>query len=136
MMLVLFCGWFCVLLSTFSISAKLNILSIRGGLVPEANEQGGDYYDQFQLDYGREDNVRIAGQMRGLIKSGKISSLPEKDPFLKWINEHLEKGPEEFVGRIKPYYVSFQINLISLLNFLFFYKTILHRLQILVEKVI
>lgn len=83
------------------------LLKYRGGLVPQASEVGDDYYEKFELDYGCEDDVRTAGSMRGFITAGKLSSLPEKDPFLKWVNEHLESGPEEAVGRIKPYYVSY-----------------------------
>ena len=74
-------------------------------LVPQAKEIGGDYYEQFHLDYGIEDNVRVAGALKGLIKSGKLSNLPEPDLFLKWLQEHLEKGPEPISGRLKPFYV-------------------------------
>mmetsp|Transcript_22054 Transcript_22054/g.36948 ORF Transcript_22054/g.36948 Transcript_22054/m.36948 type:complete len:238 (+) Transcript_22054:75-788(+) len=87
--------------------ARLNsLLQLRGGLVPQADEDGGGYYEQFQLDYGCEDNVRIAGSMRGLIRSGKLSSLPESDPFLKWLNDKLEKGAEAPDGRVKPFYAA------------------------------
>ena len=79
---------------------------IRGGLVPQASETGGNYYEQFELDYGTADKRRIAGSMRGFINGGKIASLPEADPFLKWMNENLEKGPETTPGRLKPFYVS------------------------------
>lgn len=85
-----------------------NLLTIRGGLVPEASQDGTEYYEKFNLDYGCEDNSRIAGSMRGFIKTGKLASLPETDPFLKWVNEHLENGAEEFTTRVKPYYVSFE----------------------------
>ena len=80
---------------------------IRGGLVPQASETGGNYYEQFELDYGTADKRRIAGSMRGFINGGKIASLPEIDPFLKWMNENLEKGPETTTGRLKPFYVSY-----------------------------
>jgi hypothetical protein len=82
-----------------------NLFGIRGGWVPQASEAGGDYFEKFEIDYGCQDNVRIAGSTRGLIKAGKLSSLPESDPFLKWVNEHLEKGQEEPNGRLKPFYV-------------------------------
>jgi hypothetical protein len=49
--------------------------------------------------------LRSAGSTRGIIKSGKLSELPETDSFLKWINEHLEKGPQPLSGRVKPFYV-------------------------------
>jgi hypothetical protein len=81
------------------------IFDIRGGLVPQASEAGGDYYEQFELDYGSADKRRVAGALRGFIRSGKLASLPEYDPFLKWLNEHLEKGPEPVSGRLKPFYV-------------------------------
>lgn len=84
-----------------------SILSIRGGLVPQADEAGGDYYEQFELDYGSADKRRVAGATRGFIRSGKLAGLPESDPFKKWLNQHLEKGAEPVSGRIKPFYVSF-----------------------------
>lgn len=64
-----------------------------------------DYYDQFELDYGCEDNVRVAGAVRGLIKTGSLTKLPQKDLFLKWLHSHLEKGNEPIVDRLKPFYV-------------------------------
>ena len=73
--------------------------------MPQASETG-DYYEQFELDYGSADKRRIAGALRGFIKSGKIASLPEADPFLKWLNENLEKGPETTPGRLKPFYAA------------------------------
>lgn len=82
------------------------IENFRGGYVPQVDEIGGDYYEKFNLDYGCVDNVRVAGFTRGLIQGGKLLSLPESDPFLKWVNEHLEKGPEDSGGRLKPYYVT------------------------------
>jgi hypothetical protein len=85
--------------------AQGKILTIRGGLVPQASEAGGDYYEQFELDYGSADKRRVAGALRGFIRSGKLASLPEYDPFLKWLNDHLEKGPEPVSGRLKPFYV-------------------------------
>ena len=85
-----------------------NVYRIRGGLVPQASETGGNYYEQFELDYGTADKRRIAGSMRGFINGGKIASLPEVDPFLKWMNENLEKGPETSPGRLKPFYVSYR----------------------------
>jgi len=80
------------------------VTSIRGGLVPEATPDG-EYYEKFQLDYGCEDNVRLAGRMMGLLKPGKISSLVEKDPLFSWLNEKLERGPQAPTTRFKPYYV-------------------------------
>jgi hypothetical protein len=81
------------------------VLRIRGGLVPQPSEDG-EYYEKFKIDYGCDDNVRIAGSMRGLIKSGKLTSLPHADPFIRWLNEKLEKGPQPPGGRVKPFYVS------------------------------
>ena len=88
-------------------SLQNQVLKIRGGLVPQADpESGKDYYEQFELDYGSIDRRRSAGSMKGFIRSGKIASIPESDPFRKWLNEHLEKGPPTSnTGRIKPFYV-------------------------------
>jgi len=64
------------------------------------------YYERFPLDYGCEDNIRIAGSMKGFIRTGRLSGLHESDPFFKWLNEKLENGPEVPSTRVKPYYVS------------------------------
>ena len=84
------------------------LLNLRGGAVPQASpsSNGDDYYEKFHLDYGCEDNIRIAGSMKGLIKSGKLSNLHENDKFLKWLNQKLEIGSELPTSRVKPYYVS------------------------------
>jgi hypothetical protein len=81
------------------------LLQIRGGTVPQADEAGSDYYEQFELDYGSADKRRVAGATRGFIKSGKLEGLPESDPFKQWLNQHLEKGAEPISGRLKPFYV-------------------------------
>ena len=88
------------------VSCSNTFLTLRGGLVPQAEGAGADYYEKFTLDYGCEDNTRIAGSTRGLIKSGKLSTLPTSDPFIKWLNEHLDIGEEELTGRVKPYYAA------------------------------
>jgi hypothetical protein len=85
------------------------IFKIRGGLVPQADEVGSDYYEKFELDYGSDDKSRVAGATRGFIRSGKLAGLPESDPFKKWLNQHLEKGAEPISGRVKPFYVSFMM---------------------------
>ena len=83
-------------------------LNIKGGLVDAPNEDsfGLDYYEQFELDYGSRDKERNAGALRGFLKTGALSSLPESDPFKKWLNKHLEEGPKEVKGRIKPFYAA------------------------------
>ena len=100
--LLLICAVLCLLCPAICII----LTDLRGGLVPQASEAGGDYYEQFQLDYGVNDKSRVAGSLRGFIKSGNIASLPESDLFFKWINKHLEAGPEPITGRLKPFYVS------------------------------
>ncbi len=107
MQLVLFTAALCVTLALGDGSrTTCIILRLRGGLVPQAEEGGDiDYYDKFKLDYGSDDTKRNAGAMRGFLPSGRLSSLPESDPFLKWWNKHLEDGPsEEINGRLKPFY--------------------------------
>ncbi len=80
-------------------------LALRGGAqLPEARD-ASEYYDQFHLDYGRDDSSRLAGSLRGFIKVGNLSKLPQSDLFLKWLYEHLEKGPEPINNRLKPFYV-------------------------------
>lgn len=81
------------------------VSKLRGGIVPEISTDG-EYYEKFKLDYGTDENVRAAGRMVGMLKYGKISSLPEKDPFFKWLYEKLERGPQPPTQRYKPYYVS------------------------------
>jgi hypothetical protein len=82
-----------------------NFFNIRGGLVPSPPEDGSgvDFYEQFELDYGRVDSERHAGSMRGFLKTGALSSLPESDPFVKWLNKHLETGAKPLKGRVKPF---------------------------------
>jgi hypothetical protein len=97
-----------VLFSPSSVSADNSfprILSIRGGLIPPPPEDGSgiDFYENFELDYGRVDRERQAGSMRGFLKTGALSSLPESDPFKKWLNKHLETGAKPFKGRVKPF---------------------------------
>lgn len=87
--------------------SQSNIFSIKGGLVNAADEsRQGDYYEQFELDYGTVDSERHAGALRGFLKTGALTSLPEADPFRKWLNEHLENGPKELKGRVKPFYAA------------------------------
>lgn len=91
-----------------------NVLSIRGGArrprsrKPKGSSSGGsgEYYEQFDLDYGREDNERLAGAMRGFIKTGNIAKLKEDDPFLSWWNQYLESGRDPVEGRLKPFYAA------------------------------
>jgi len=80
-----------------------NLFHIRGGAAAPIVTGGGEYYDQFDLDYGKADNARIAGSMRGFLQTGKLTSLEEKDSFLKWLNNHLETGPEPLEARTKPF---------------------------------
>jgi hypothetical protein len=82
-----------------------HVLRLRGGLVPQADDAAG-YYEQFHLDYGTDDTERIAGALRGFIRNGALSSLPQKDSFLRWLNLYLETGPEPLKGRVKPYHVA------------------------------
>ena len=97
----------CVLsaIGTASIASSSKTIGIRGGLVPQADDDSPvDYYEKFELDYGSVDRKRIAGAMRGFLPGGRLSSLAEDDPFLKWLNEHLEKGPDnDTPGRLKPF---------------------------------
>ena len=84
------------------------VFTLKGGLVDAVNEdiKGLDYYEQFELDYGSSDKERKAGALRGFLKTGALTALPESDPFKKWLNKHLEKGTKEFKGRIKPFYAA------------------------------
>ena len=63
------------------------ILSLTGGLSKSADSLKGDYYEQFTLDYGKQDDERSAGSLRGFLKSGALSKIPESDPFKKWLNK-------------------------------------------------
>eukprot|EP01031_Cornospumella_fuschlensis_P031684 gene31684-38292_t len=91
-------------------SGVTSLLRIRGGKSSAVDEakaaEAVDYYDQFHLDYGCNDNVRIAGSMRGFIRTGSLSKLPQSDAFIQWLQRHLESGPEPFDGRVKPCHVA------------------------------
>ncbi len=99
-----------LLLLIFLSSDGRRFLKIRGGILPFNPEN--DFYDQFELDYGCNDTLRNAGSLRGFIKTGKIKALPESDDFLKWLNNHLEAGPQPITGRIKPFYVIIHLYII------------------------
>eukprot|EP01041_Mallomonas_annulata_P005764 gene5764-11652_t len=87
-----------------SYSSSFNILHLRGGAMKARKEGSPEYYDQFDLDYGKDDNARIAGALRGFLKTGKLANREEDDLFLKWMNVHLETGPEPLDARTKPFY--------------------------------
>jgi len=91
--------------SCISIQKHRSLLFLRGGLVPQADEDEKNYFEQYDLDYGCNENVRNAGSLRGQIKEGALTNLPQSDAFLKWFNGHLESGPTPMVDRVKAYYV-------------------------------
>jgi hypothetical protein len=94
-------------ISIISCGSLQKLFQFRGGLVPEASDSSPDeYYDRFELDYGTNDNKRIAGALKGFVKTGALASLPESDSFMKWVFEHLEKGPETPKNRLKAYYAA------------------------------
>ena len=74
--------------------------------MPQARDGDGNYYEQFILDYGSADNKRVAGALRGFLKGGALSAVSESDPFAKWVNNHIETGPEPVKGRLKPFYAA------------------------------
>ena len=119
--------------SSATASAKNKLLSIKGGLVPQADKVGDEYYEKYELDYGKKDTKRFAGSLRGFIDIHKLKGLQEKDPFLKWWNKHLEEGPSEVTGRLKPIYVSYYI-LNLCVKFILFLLIIVHRPLILEAK--
>lgn len=79
--------------------------NVRGGWVPTAQDGGDDYFEQFKLDYGKDDSRRIAGALRGFVKSGKLSGLPHQDAFVRWLHKYVEEGPQTGSGRLKAYHV-------------------------------
>jgi hypothetical protein len=83
----------------------VNVLAVRAGLVTPASAEETEYYEKFKLDYGCNDFIRSAGSLCGVIKAKSLSSLPEVDPFLKWLNEKLERGAGTPLSRVKPFYV-------------------------------
>ena len=84
-----------------------------------SDSAGDDYYERYSLDYGCDDNSRIAGSMKGFIRTGRLSGLPESDPFFKWLNDKLEKGSEAPAVRVKPYYVRCMDDAMHAINILF-----------------
>jgi hypothetical protein len=114
--LLIFCclGFWNVLVATAAVcqSQPLSVLrSLRCGYFEAAKNQD-KYFKQFPLDYGIEDTKRQAGQLRGLVANGKLTKLPHKDQFIKWLCKHLEAGPnlhkEKYrFKRIKPFFVRF-----------------------------
>lgn len=101
--------------ATYKNTRSINrCLSMRGGLVPQADSIGGQYIELLEdIDYGVTDSTRQAGSLKGLVKPGRLASLPEKDPFLRWLYEQLEKGPAlsdrltpTSSNRLKPFYAA------------------------------
>lgn len=116
-------GWMLALLilAVFSTSRATNIVSIRGGATKDRFLSSGnvDYYEQFDIDYGIDDNRRKAGSLRGFIRSGALASIPQSDSFLQWLQLYTEEGPLPYKGRLKAYHVK---QLYFLKN-LFFYSS-------------
>lgn len=81
-----------------------SILHIHGGAVKLPVDEG-EYYERFNIDYGVEDNRRMAGALRGFIKSGSLASLPQSDAFLQWLQTFTEEGSSNTKGRLKAYHV-------------------------------
>ena len=90
---------------TFLLLLLLLTSSYVRSYVPEAGKNG-DYYEKYVLDYGRTDNKRNAGSLRGLVPSGSISNLRTNDPFIGYLNRYLEQGTgsDGNNNRIKPFY--------------------------------
>lgn len=96
----------CVLLVKVFGECRINqVIGIRGGAFPKPASEVDNYYEQFDLDYGINDNLRQAGSLQGFIKTGKLSQLQESDPFFKWLYSKLESGPTTTNNRLKPYFV-------------------------------
>lgn len=93
--------------SAYAIAGMFKFLGRKPSVSSSSSDTDDNgYYERFPLDYGCDDNIRIAGSMKGFIRTGRLSGLQESDPFFKWLNEKLEKGPEVPSNRVKPYYVS------------------------------
>jgi hypothetical protein len=103
-------GWMLALLilAVFSTSRATNIVSIRGGATKDRFLSSGnvDYYEQFDIDYGIDDNHRKAGSLRGFIRSGALASIPQSDSFLQWLQSYTEEGPVPYKGRLKAYHAA------------------------------
>lgn len=100
--------------SAYAIACMFKFFGRASPVSPSSSDTDDNgYYERFPLDYGCDDNIRIAGSMKGFIRTGRLSGLHESDPFFKWLNEKLEKGPEVPSNRVKPYYVSLQFVICS-----------------------
>jgi len=100
--------------SVYAIAGMFKFFGRASPVSPSSSDTDDNgYYERFPLDYGCDDNIRIAGSMKGFIRTGRLSGLHESDPFFKWLNEKLEKGPEVPSNRVKPYYVSLQFVICS-----------------------
>lgn len=85
---------------------------LRGGAIRNpSNSDAADYYEKFHIDYGVDDNRRMAGALRGFIKTGTLANLPQSDAFLRWLQTYMEEGTVSSKGRIKAYHV--KINFFS-----------------------
>jgi hypothetical protein len=89
------------------------VLRIRGGLVPQVSKDG-KYWELFRWPDESWNTTHWAGHVKTLIPSGSLSKLSahERDPFVRWWNEYLEKGPTStLTSRVKPYYVCCAVSL-------------------------
>ena len=76
---------------------------------PLAAKLEKDFYQQFKLDYGAEDNFRSAVTLKatpGIIPKDALSYLPTIDSFKRWMNIKVEHGPETITETLKPFHVS------------------------------
>jgi hypothetical protein len=90
----------------FSVSNCSYLYSIRGGRVAVA--KGGnikDYYNSFELDYGRDINEYNAGNVDIILKNPK-DSICSSLSLSSWLNKDIfGRNEKEVSGRIKPFYV-------------------------------
>ncbi len=73
-----------------------------------AEKKQKDFYEQFKLDYGTEDNIRSIATLRAapeVISKDKLTYLRTIDSFKRWMNIKVEHGPETITETLRPYHV-------------------------------
>lgn len=98
-----------LLVVPFAIAAwpTTSLSLLRGGAIRNpSNSDMADYYEKFHIDYGVDDNRRMAGALRGFIKTGTLANLPQSDAFLEWLQTYMEEGAVSAKGRLKAYHAA------------------------------
>ena len=132
MSLLLFCvfSWFVAtcgsIFDLFDRSPPRRVTYRTEGFLPEGDKDGMNYFERFDLDYDEDANqtVRVGGRMAGFLFPGALNKLQfrVKDPIHMWFLDRLQNGTFKSSERLKPFFVSYHLGLLSFYELLWFYR--------------